>query len=138
MNKLNLLKKQHEQINQLITDTKELLTEELKEETVKTVAKNINNLAGKLKIHLGSEDRFLYPQLMKNGDTLVKKKAKDYAEEMGDLSKIFMEFKRKYNTPTKINRNSDFIHSEAKKVFEAIEERIAKEDHDLYQLAEKL
>lgn len=102
-----------------------------------SIAKNISKLAGILKIHLGNEDRYLYPAMIESGNVDLKLKAKSYQSEMGDLSKSFMLFKDKYNTRRKLLNHKDDLQ-EIKEMFKLVSKRIENEDHDLYPLAEKV
>ncbi|MCT4632200.1 MAG: hemerythrin domain-containing protein [Firmicutes bacterium] len=138
MNKLNQLKKQHGDIIELLNETKGMINKIDDSSVQMKIAKNISKLAGILKIHLMSEDRNLYPAFTKSSNTDLQNKAKKYIDEMGDLSSIYMDFKDKYNTQSKINNSLSQFKSEVAKVFSAIETRIKKEDTDLYVLAEKL
>jgi hemerythrin-like domain-containing protein len=138
MNKLNQLKKQHGDIIELLNKTKGMINKIDDSSVQMKIAKNISKLAGILKIHLMSEDRNLYPSFTKSSNTDLQNKAKKYIDEMGDLSSIYMDFKDKYNTQSKINNSLSQFKSEVPKVFSAIETRIKKEDTDLYVLAEKL
>jgi len=138
MNRLDQLKSQHESINKIIADTKKLLSKLEEEKTQLSIAKNISQLAGILKIHLGNEDRFLYPEFMKSSDIKLRTKADNYISEMGDLNTVFTEFKNQYNTSYKIKKNLSVAKKDIETTFSAVEKRIHKEDHDLYVLAEKL
>ena len=138
MNRLDQLKNQHKSINTLIVETKALLSTLDDDKSQQLIAKNISQLAGILKIHLGNEDRFLYPAFMKSTDIKLRTKADKYITEMGDLSAVFTEFKNQYNTSSKIKNNLTVAKKDIETVFSAVEKRIHKEDHDLYILAEKL
>jgi len=138
MNRLDQLKDQHKNINRIIAESKKLLSTLEDDKTQQLIAKNISQLAGILKIHLGNEDRFLYPEFMKSSDIKLRTKADNYITEMGDLNTVFTEFKNQYNTSSKIKKNQKVAKKDIETVFSAVEKRIHKEDHDLYILAEKL
>lgn len=101
------------------------------------IAKGISRLAGILKIHLSNEDRYLYPTMLKNADATLHKKATEYKTEMGGLSQAFMTFKYRYNTQTRIIQNLNTAVKDIKQIFKKLNERMHKEDSDLYPLAEK-
>lgn len=138
MNRLDQLKNQHKNITTLVMETKGLLSTLEDEKAQQLIAKNISQLAGILKVHLGNEDRFLYPEFMKSTDIKLRAKADKYITEMGDLNTVFTEFKNQYNTSSKIKNNLSVAKKDIESVFSAVEKRIHKEDHDLYILAEKL
>lgn len=60
--------------------------------------------------------------------------ANQYIQEMGHLASKYTEFKTKYNTSNKINKNIELFITEGKKVVEALKMRITKEDKGLYHL----
>lgn len=100
-------------------------------------ALRISRLAGKLKIHMLEEDKFLYPELLNHPDYEVKMMANQYISEMGSLAEEYARFKTKYNTPGKILADPDTFISEAKTILRALKNRISKEDNELYAFIEK-
>ena len=99
------------------------------------ITSHINKLAGKLKIHLGSEDKFLYPSLLNSQDTNLKALANSYINEMGGISDIFTDYKNKFNTKSKITSiGIDKFLTETKKILDSIERRINKEENELYKM----
>jgi len=138
MKNLDQLKRQHLEIFEVLNETKTLIQQQNLENNSQAIAKNINNIAGKLQVHLNNEDRFLYPSFLKSDRVVLQKKAQEYSDEMGDLSKVYAEFKNKYNTRSKIMTDSTAFITDSNNVFKAIEKRINKEDRDLYKLAEEL
>lgn len=135
MTTISNLRRQHRDICEVMENTKEMINSLKLEEYSNEVARNISVLAGKLKIHLISEDDYLYPRLVQSGDDFVKKCAENYIHEMGDLSKTFMEFKDKYNTRSKILSDINRFIIESNFVFREVEERIYREETELYIVA---
>lgn len=138
MANLNTLKRQHKDILDLIETIEKKIHNEPIEMNAKLIAKAINELSGKLKIHLSHEDRYLYPNFKASENIQLKNKANQYIEEMGNLSNIYSDFKNNYNTPTKIMKNEESLIKKSKTVMQAIKDRIKQEDTDLYMLAENL
>lgn len=136
--RINRLEDQHESILEIINETKSLINATRFEKNASEISKNINILAGKLKMHLASEDKFLYPSFLKHDNQDLKNKANEYINEMGNLNSIFNDFKNKYNTKSKILENLKDLKIESSKVFNNIEERMHREDTDLYKLAKSL
>lgn len=133
MANINNLTRQHIEILEMIYNIRELMNKDLEEESSE-IAKNINLLSGKLKIHLESEDKFLYPNLLKNENEKIKNIAKCYIDEMGDIFNIFNNYKNQFNTRSKIINNKDNFVINTKEVFDKIEKRMKKEDKELYTL----
>lgn len=137
MNNLVILKKQHLEVLELMKIIEALIKRGDFEVTAKDIAYNINNMAGKLKVHLVSEDKFLYPNLMSSDNENIKNTAYSFNNEMGSLTESFTSFVKKYNIPSKILQNSGSFTVESKKVFALIFDRINKEDSELYPLLEE-
>lgn len=98
---------------------------------------HINSLAGKLKIHLSTEDQFLYPNLINGKDIEMKNMANSYIDEMGNISNTFTDYKNQFNTKSKIEGKVDVFMSETKYILTEIRKRILKEENELYRLIVK-
>lgn len=85
-------------------------------------------------MHLAAEDKFVYPVLIKHQNSKIKTTAEAFINEMGELAKIFEEYKMKYLGASKIAENATTFLLDSKKVFTALNERIRKEDLSLYPL----
>lgn len=131
---IKILKRQHEGINSIITNLRESIDETDLEEGAFEIAQKINLLSGVLKIHLGTEDRYMYPQLMKSSSKELKKIAQDYVEEMGNISNEFAGYKNCFNTKTKIISDIKGFVNETQRILKILEERIIKEDSNLYPI----
>ncbi|MBA4686074.1 MAG: hemerythrin domain-containing protein [Candidatus Galacturonibacter soehngenii] len=123
---------QHKSIRDEINWIQSNLTTVKVEEHAEEIALHINQLSGKLKIHLMNEDKFLYPSLIANPDMAIKQMAIDYQNEMGDLQERFKSFKDKYNVKSKLLEKKESFVEEAKVVIRAIEDRILKEEKEIY------
>lgn len=123
---------QHKSIRDEINWIQSNLTTVKVEENAEEIALHINQLSGKLKIHLMNEDKFLYPSLIANPDMAIKQMAIDYQNEMGDLQERFKSFKDKYNVKSKLLEKKESFVEEAKVVIRAIEDRILKEEKEIY------
>lgn len=136
MSNISLLKNQHSEILAVIKSINTLVAQNL-EGNATDIAHNINALSGKLKMHLMSEDQFLYPNLMQSKDKVVSTMAHNFNIEMGDLAGALGVFVQKYNTPFKILENRDAFVTDSKNVFQQITSRIQREDSRLYPLLER-
>lgn len=128
------LKRQHTEITELVRAIKELINKNNIENEANEIAKNINILSGKLKIHLNSEDRFLYPELLNNKNDKLKSMARGYIKDMADISSVFMKYKDKFNTKSKIIVDIDKFKKESEQIIKVLSNRINKEDRELYPL----
>ncbi len=133
---LENLKRQHEEIAETLSDIKfDINHKDIAKEAL-GISSKISNLAGKLKVHLNTEDQYMYPQLLNSSNSEVRITAQAYIDEMGTISTEFMEYKDRFNTRTKITKDIDLFVSESHRIFHLLEERIAKEDANLYKCQE--
>lgn len=121
-------KRQHEEIGEIIKNIRSLVAGGRPEAKANELAFMINTLAGKLKIHLNTEDKYMYPELLNSQSEEVRNTAKVYIEEMGTISETFMAYKERFNTRSKIIAKLDSFESESYRVFSVIEKRIAREE----------
>lgn len=133
MNLSNLIR-QHVDIRDEIKYINEIVDKSSIELNTMDIASRINKLAGKLQVHLMSEDKFLYPSLINGKDLELRDMATLYMDEMGEISEVFKEYKNKFNTKNKIEANKEGFFQETKIILKEIEERIDKEENGLYKL----
>lgn len=126
--------RQHKDAKEEINNIESLIEKNNYEENLDKMAFHINNLAGKLRIHLNSEDKFLYPNLVNGEDMKLKALAKEYIEDMGGIFNQFSEYKNKFNTKSKIKDNNKTFLQETRLIIDKIKKRIDKEENELYKL----
>jgi iron-sulfur cluster repair protein YtfE (RIC family) len=97
--------------------------------------KQLSNLAGKLNFHLAMEDQALYPRLMERKDSDAKALAGKFMTEMGGLGKAFTSYNEKWQVSAIRNDLAGFA-KETQAVFAALTKRIARENTELYPLAD--
>ncbi|HHU33326.1 MAG: hemerythrin domain-containing protein [Zhaonellaceae bacterium] len=132
---INYLRRQHKEVNEVLADLKNRLEPYDKiPENAFALTMLIANIAGKLKIHLSSEDKYLYPGLLKNPDPKVQDTAQMFIEEMGDLAESFDIYKSKYMNAKNIRNSPEDFVSETKTIIKAILKRIEKEESELYTM----
>lgn len=128
------LKRQHVEIAQLIGVIKGSINKNSIENNADKIAININVLAGKVRIHLDSEDKFLYPELLNSHNEKLKVTAKTYIDTMGDIAPVFMDYKSRFNTKSKILANIGAFKNETNNVLGILLNRLNREDVELYPL----
>jgi len=126
--------RQHKEIKEELDYIDKILSKQDYKNYLDDFVSHINNLAGKLKIHLISEDKFLYPNLVSGEDIGLKNMANSYIDEMGSIANTFTDFKNKFNTKNKINEKLDTFIDETKSILSEIRKRISKEETELYRL----
>lgn len=130
--KIDNLERQHLEINKLFKKISSTINLRNIEDSLDELVWDINTLAGKLNIHMRTEDKLLYPELMNSDDKNLRNISKEYSEEMGNIHSIFIEFKNQFNTKNKIINDKNKFLIESKKVISLLENRIEKEDKNLY------
>ncbi|MFA9398623.1 MAG: hemerythrin domain-containing protein [Clostridiaceae bacterium] len=128
------LQRQHKEILETLNIIKRLIDIGEIETSAMDISVQINQLAGKLKMHLNSEDKYLYPDLLKSESVELKNIANEYINEMGDILVVFTEYKMKFNTRSKILLDTKGFLEQSKIIFSTIENRINKEEIGLYPL----
>ena len=96
------------------------------------IAELINKTTGVLNMHLASEDHFVYPKLLKAGDTRVRSITQRYMDEMTKIADAYLAFHKKYNTPSKILADTAEFKQTFKKVRDALLLRMEREEKELY------
>ena len=129
----NILR-QHDEVFALIKQVRAYQNQEQVREHAFEISKTVAQLAGILKVHLSSEDKFVYPVLVEHQEAAIRTTAETFANEMGELFKVFDAYKTKYMGASKIAENAAAFLDETKTVFLALETRINKENMSLYPL----
>jgi hypothetical protein len=80
------------------------------------------------------EDKVLYPELLKSLLPKVKSMAQRYIDEMGSLSKAFMDYVSGCPTIDSIASDPAKFSNQTKQVFGALDSRIRRENTELYPL----
>lgn len=84
------------------------------------------------------EDNGLYPQLRSRGSADVVKLTQDYENEMGGLKAAFSAYSARWLTGDAISDNAPVFVKETTALVQAITNRIAREDNELYPLVDQL
>ena len=129
----NLLR-QHNEILELINKISAYQSQELVKENAFEISKLLAQLSGIIKMHLASEDKYVYPVLMQQKNITIKTTAEVFVNEMGAFAKVFEEYKMRYLGASKIAENAAAFLSETEKVILALKDRIRKENLSLYPL----
>ena len=89
-----------------------------------------------LRSHLASEDEWFYPAMIASFDDRVSATAAEFQVDMGDLAERLEAFERRWSSSAVIRTRFARFRTEAFALFAAFDQRIAREDHMLYPLAE--
>lgn len=124
-------RQQHEEILGMVGELNQKLKAQADAQDVRTV---LSSLAGKLNYHLALEDKALYPRIMKK-DAAASAMATRFMEEMGGLGAVFVAYNNKWQVSA-IRSDPAGFAAETRKVFLALGKRIARENAELYPLAD--
>lgn len=128
------LKRQHTEVMELANYILDNINHNTVSQNLNDIAKSLNIITGKLKIHLLNEDKYLYPELMNSTDQSLNSFGKKYSEEMVRVAKAYEDYKSKYNTAIKIQQDTEKFSEDTKHIFEALLGRIEREESELYPL----
>ena len=102
------------------------------------IAVQLARLVSLLRSHLASEDEWLYPAMVAAHEPGAAALAFGFRAEMGGLASKLEEFERLWSSSSAIAASFDAFRSDARILFVAIDERIAREDAELYPAADRL
>jgi hemerythrin len=97
----------------------------------------LSALMGKLLLHLATEDKVLYPELVAHKNAAVATMARRFSVEMQATSQLVVAYNDRWSTPTAIRRNAQDFAAETKIVLQKLVDRIRRENHELYAAADK-
>ncbi|MEO5866552.1 MAG: hemerythrin domain-containing protein [Sphingomonas sp.] len=139
MTRTSNLRRQHDAAIALVADIQKLVASPgalQTRETAFQVTMLLAKLTGLLRIHFAQEDRVLYPSLMVSGRGGVAATARRFAEEMGQLGPVYAAFAEKWTVTDALLADPDGFRRESTTVFDALANRIERENHELYPMAE--
>lgn len=95
-------------------------------------------LTGLLRIHFVQEDVTLYPYMRDSSDQQAAATARAFQSEMGDLGGRYEEFAARWSASAAIAKDFDGFRRESQGLFAALGRRIARENEELYPLADAI
>lgn len=101
------------------------------------IARGIVSMSSVIKLHLGAEDRLLYPALQQSGDRTLARLGARFQEEMRSILSAYMEFARRWNTADRVIGDAEGFRADANRVLKSIYDRMRHEDRDFYPLVER-
>ena len=124
-------RQQHVEILGIVGELNDKLKAKADAQVLRSV---LSNLAGKLNFHLAMEDKALYPRIMTK-DAKANALATKFMNEMGDLGDAFAAYNNTWQAAA-IRKDPAGFAAETRKVFNALGKRIARENAELYPLAD--
>lgn len=128
------LVRQHTEILDLIAKINTATTPHKIEADAFSISLMLGQLAGKIKIHMMTEDKFVYPSLLSHTSPKVQSVSRQFSDEMGDLAKTFEAYKTKFMNSREISASPAEFMQQTKVIAAALIKRIEKENKELYPL----
>lgn len=138
MARTDTLRKQHETIAKTVGEIVPLLQTDLVKQNASRLKTLLAELSGRLTVHLAMEDKVLYPELLKSPNPKVKSLAQRYMDEMGSLSKAFMDYVGAWPSIDSIASEPAKFVTQTKQVFGALDNRIKRENTELYPMLDNV
>lgn len=98
----------------------------------------LSQLLGVLNPHFSSEDRLLYPSLMKSEKAEVSDIAKRFWAEMGEITDTVKLFLNRWRQIGEIETHAEIFAADFKRISLALKSRIDAEEKELYPLFLKM
>ena len=103
-----------------------------------SITVQLAKLSHLLRRHLAIEDEWFYPAMIASDEPLAASLAAAYRDEVGGIAAAVESFLMQWNSSTVIGLGFDRFREELISLFHRIEDRIGREDQELYPLAVKL
>ena len=132
------LRRQHDAATQLMTGISGQIAAYRGPDDACRLTLGVAQLLGLLRVHLTIEDEQLYPELIASDDACTASLARRFAREMGGLAERLEEFAMHWSTSAGIAARLGEFREETRELFAALENRIRRENQQLYPLADRL
>ncbi len=132
------LRRQHKELLEAATRISKLINSEDVSKEVEQIHNLLSKLDGSLHFHLIKEDESLYPALLIHPDKKIAKLTKQFQDEMGGLLHEFHNYIKKWPDAGAVRNNSNEFIKETTRIFDALANRVDKEDNELYSLVDRL
>ena len=97
----------------------------------------LSRLAGTLRVHVAMEDESLYPRLLAHADPRVRRKAREFLDEMGCIREVFVGYLRQWPSEGPIAARPDEFVADTRRVVGLLYERMQRENTELHRLADE-
>lgn len=132
MARTDSFRQQHNEILKIANQVSGLLIEAQLSKDANQVRALVARLAVQVKFHLGVEDQWLYPELLKSNDDRLKKLATQYMNEMGNIKQNFENYVVRWSPIEAIEKKPGNFVRETQALFGVLSRRIKLENSELY------
>lgn len=131
-------RRQHDALEALSDELKDAMSRLRSPQDATSCAAILARMTGVLTVHLAAEDRSLYPRLIDSDGEVAATTAKQFVEEMGGLATAYRQFESRWSSGTAIYSDTEAFREEANAILAALGHRIARENKELYPLADRI
>lgn len=134
------LRRQHDAALELVNDIMAATPASGQIETIAAyrIGLNLAKLTGLLRIHFAQEDKALYPLMTASAYPEAAVLATGFQREMGGLALAYFEFAKRWAASAAIASDSDGFRRDCAAIFGVLDERIRRENEELYPLADQI
>jgi hemerythrin-like domain-containing protein len=134
---IDKFKQDHEAISKGISQVVAALAAAAGGHNTEALVAGVQQLFGKLSVHLALEDQVLYPKLRESTDDSVRELARRFETQMGGIKRRFEEYKNRWPGKIAVAKDPTAFVAETKKLIAALIDRVRREDSELYPAAER-
>ncbi len=134
---IEMCREQHAHLRSLAAELRALLDPEILAQQAAAARVLLSRLGGTLIVHLAMEDRSLYPSLLSCPDATLRETAQRFRDEMGGIRSEFAELTARWPGASAIAGDASGFASQVRAHLAALDERIRREDDELFPLAER-
>lgn len=133
----DLYRKQHKEILDIAGRLKPLLDTKALGLNAAPAGDLLRQLGAKLRVHLTTEDKGLFPQLLAHPIVEVRAKAQHYHGELVTTLKAFTEYFARYPTASAIQVAPAGFAKDSHQFLDRLVHQLATEERDLYDLVDR-
>lgn len=130
------LRRQHDAAVDLVGEIVELSKRLAEPAMPYRVGMAMAKLTGILRIHFAQEDQTLYPYMIQSVHPASAETATRFQAEMGGLAAAFEAFAGRWASADQLRADPAGFRTESREVFAALGDRITRENHILYPIAD--
>ena len=138
MRHTELYRQQHAAIAELIRKLEQSLDVDKLQQNTMQVWHLLAELSGQIVVHLSGEDRWLYPELHRCGDSQAEAIARAFSEEMGHIAGAFKAYTERWLMPSAIANEPQAFIEQTREIAGTLNHRMRREHIELYSLADRL
>lgn len=129
-------RRQHSELQSLGAQIAKQLTIKNLEQNATHVRRSMAQFAGKLAVHAKMENDALYPRLLAHLDVDVQRRARALLDEVRHIYGVFGKYERRWPDAQSIAASPTLFVRETLDVLRVLGRRMAREDAELYPLAD--